>query len=124
MITQYRFLRTQNGITSFAIVAVETHPSSVWTVTWNNSAVSYRSTYGTAVEEGVGFAIREHERRGGEPQQVEIMSLVETPADTRFDAVTCAATLSTWKALNHSESEVKVMLEEGEWRITFQHPHE
>ena len=124
MPSQYGFLRTHGGITYFARVAVESQLSSTWTVTWNkmiynDSSHPYNGYYDTALETGVAVAVREHEQRGGVPQQVEIVELLANPVDTPAHAVRCATALATWKALGHSESDMYVVFEEEEWRIKF-----
>jgi hypothetical protein len=68
--------------------------------------------------------MREHELRGGEACWVEIVELIEAPVDTRADAVRCAATLATWKALGHSEADADVVFENGEWWIRFRYADE
>lgn len=118
MITRHRFLHTYDGVTSFAIVGVALQPSPAWSVQWNDSVPRYNE-FDTAVEEGVRNAAREHERQEGEPHIVQIMELVETLADTRADAVRCAAAIATWKALGHSESDANVLFEGGQWQVTF-----
>ena len=118
MISRHRFLHTRDGVTSFALVGVTSQPSDDWIVEWHGSVTRYKDL-DAAAEEGVDIAVREHEHRGGEPHLIEIVELIETPVDTRADAVRCAAALATWKALGHSESDANVMFEEGEWRVTF-----
>lgn len=121
MVTKHLFLRWQSGIASVAEVAVELQPSNSWAVTWDadSSLVRGRSFFGDAVEEGIQIAAREFERGGGKPHYVKVVELVDWPADTRKDAVRCAAALATWKALGGSESDASVVFEQGEWKITF-----
>ncbi|MDQ5824660.1 MAG: hypothetical protein M3441_10695 [Chloroflexota bacterium] len=121
---EYRFLRTRDGVTSFASVTVELQPSSIYSVTsdnliYNDSEELYNGFYNTALAEGVEIAARAHEQRGGEPQHVEIVKLHATLIDSRADAVRCATALATWKALGHSEDEVNVLFANGEWRVEF-----
>lgn len=121
---EYRFLRHRGGIASVARVTVELHPDSAWSVSWEklvSDSPSYppRVFYRSAAEEGVMLAAREHERRGGEPYQVHIVQVVEWPADTRADAVRCAAALATWGALGHAEAEATIVFLGEEWQVTF-----
>jgi hypothetical protein len=119
MIIEHKFLRTKNGVTSFAAVGVSSRPSDELTIVWSDAASGLRGAYETAAEEGVQLAAREHQRRGGQPQSVEIASIVETPVDTRSDAVRCAAALAAWKSWGHLEAEASVMFEDGAWKVTF-----
>lgn len=119
MLIEHKFFRVKHGIASFAVVGVSSHPSAAHTISWSESASGLRSAYGSAVEKGVRIAATEHERRNGPPHAVEIISIADAPADTKPDAVTCAAALAAWKSWGHAEAEAVVVFEDGEWRVTF-----
>lgn len=119
MIGDYRFLRTRDGVTAFAHVRVKSQRNETWTLVWNEGLAALEGIYGPAVKAGVDLAAREHTKRGGEPQRVEVMSLMETAVDTRPDAVTCAAALAAWKSWDHSESETSVIFDDGRWEVLF-----
>lgn len=116
MQAQHIFLRTHKGITSFAAVSVRSHINDAWSTTWSAAAAPLQRIYGEAVELGIRCATGEHERQGGEPHLIEVVSLEETPADTRADAVTCAAAVATWKSLGGAEGDVRIEMDDkGTW---------
>jgi hypothetical protein len=119
MATSYRFFRVKNGISSFAIVEVSSRPSTKYDVFWCTSALSLKEIYAPAVEEGIKLAADEHQKRGGQPQIVEIESIVEVLSDTQPDAVRCAAALAAWKSWGYSETEVSVVFDRGVWNVLF-----
>lgn len=119
MVTEHRHHRGADGVSSFAIVSVSSTPHDSWGIVWNSAASEFEKIYGSAIEAGIKLAASEHERRGGQPQLVEIISLVERLVDTRDDAVTCAVCLASWKNWGHAEDDAKVIYEEGQWRVIF-----
>lgn len=116
----HKFLRTRSGVTSFAIVRVDSRPSANWEITWNDSLGRLRDAYGSVVESGIQLAVAASKQRGGIPHTVEVVSIVEVPVDTRPDAVACAVAIATWKSLGGVESDVHVSLTpDGDWQVQF-----
>lgn len=111
---QYKMFRTKNGKTAFAVVGVIAR-SSGEDIFWKASVAGFRSS----IEAGVRLALREHLQYGGTSQSIEICKFVQNPADTMEDAVECAATLATWKALGHAEGEAKIVFQENRWNVSF-----
>ena len=122
MTGEYRFLRTRSGVTAFASVALASQPSTAWDIAWSESAAQLKRVYESAVEAGVRLAAHEHRRRGGKPESVTVVRLVETAADTKPDAVACAAAMAAWKAWGGSESEAKIVFDAGRWQVVFPKP--
>lgn len=108
-----------NGVTSFAVVEVSSRPSDERMIVWGAATSHLKEMYDTAVDQGVEVAAQEHERRGGQPQRVEVVSLTDNPADTRPDAVACAAAIAAWKSWGHPEGDASVVFEEGAWKVAF-----
>lgn len=116
----YRFMKSRNGILGFAAVSVESEPSTRWDIRWSDEAdlQALRHVFGAAVEEGVRLAAVDHEKAGGAPQRVEILALGHNPADTRPDAVRCAAAVAAWKPWGHDDATARFQ-HEAEWAVTF-----
>jgi hypothetical protein len=105
---------------AFAVVSLRSQANDFWSIEWTSAASRFRQAYGEAVDRGIQFARAEHKRRGGTPQKIEVLGLEEVPADTRADAVYCAATIATWKALGNPESEIGVDVDdEDNWHVRF-----
>src|SRR5262245_20965150 len=115
---EYRFMRTRDGITAFAMIVVESNPSEEWKVSFSESLGALKELYGLAIEAGVKLAAEFHDKSGGTPQSVEIVSLTETASDTKSDAVMCAAALAAWKSWGHDENAVRVEYRNG-WSVAF-----
>lgn len=95
------------------------HSASSWSVVWSQQASNLKEIYGTAVESGVELAAKSHEKRGGSPYRVEVLSLTEVIVDTTPDAVECATAIALWKACGHSESEAVISFDGMRWRVVF-----
>lgn len=119
MIGEYRFLRTLGGITSFAAVSVVSRPAEKMQVLWDPSLSQLQPIFRFAVDQGLKLAFHEHQRRGGSEQAVEVIKLAQAPVDTRPDAVRCAATIAAWKSWGHSENELTISNDRGEWIVVF-----
>ncbi len=120
---EHKFLRTRNGVTSFAIVQIDARSSSTWEITWGDKLGRLMNIYGPAVESGIQLAIDASEQRGGAPHVIKVVSIVEAPVDTRPDAATCAAAIATWKSLGAFEFDAHVSLAlDGTWRVQFSQP--
>lgn len=117
---EHKFVRTHEGVLGFALVSVDSQPSQSWEIVWQDAdhLAPLRSVFGAAVETGVRLAATAHETLGGSPQRVEILSLGHNPADTRSDAVICAAALAAWKAWGHSPSQAHIAYDGG-WTVAF-----
>ena len=102
----YKFFKYKAGISSFAVVGLETVSSSETGVVWSTKLVEYERTYSDAVAEGVAAAMKHHITRGGAPSSFIVTEFTELIVDTKEDAVCCAATVAAWKALGHDESEI------------------
>lgn len=120
MRAEYKFLRTRAGVTSFAVVGIDSSPSDSWSLSWNRQLLDLERVFGDAVEEGVMLAAREHTKQGGNPQQVEVISLMQTYVDTCPDAVVCAAAVATWKSLGHPEASICIKFQDGQWMPSFE----
>jgi len=112
-------MRTREGVTAFATVEVVSQDSDRWTVSWDDSASHLQAIYGEGVEAGVRLAATAHKQRGGVPQHIKIVSLVETPSDTKVDAVACATSLALWKAWGYCESDATISFADGAWNVQF-----
>jgi hypothetical protein len=117
----YRFLRSRGGVTSFALVGIQSRPGATWQIHWDGRLAALSNVYGAAVRQGVMAAAHEHEFRGGSPQTVDVVSLIETASDTRPDAVECAAALAAWTTWGHPEAEARVEWLHGRWKVSFGH---
>ena len=120
MIGRYRLLKTQNGVTSFAAVSIESTPAKNWSVTWNPTMTNLETVYGRSVDAGISAARHEHVSRGGKPYAMEIVALDETVSDTQCDAVECAASIAAWLSWGHDEYDVLLRNADGLWRVEFQ----
>ena len=112
----FKFLRTINGISSFAAVGVECVPSSAFAVQWAEGIARFESYYPNAVEAGIAEAHRWHQEMGGGPAQFVVTEFLHLEVDTRADAVRCAATAAAWKALGQNEADLHFE-KDGEWRV-------
>ena len=119
MTGRYRLLRTRAGITSFATVTVVSTPEQALRISWDASLADLQRIYGPFVQEGVEAAFRQHLKLGGDPQAVRVTDLAETAVDTKPDAVRCAASIAAWKSWGHSETEVTLTNDQGEWVVVF-----
>jgi len=115
--SEYKMLRTKGGKTAFAIVGVTAHEGQG--IRWHESLSIVRRLYETPVETGIERALREHMERGGPNRSIEVTKLVESPSDTKEDAVRCASALATWKALGHLESESRIVFQGENWDVLF-----
>ncbi|MFY9906946.1 MAG: hypothetical protein WBX02_11635 [Terriglobales bacterium] len=113
----YKMFRTAAGKTAFAIVGVAAREGEG--IRWHPSLTGMRRLYGGPVQAGVEHALHEHAERGGAAHSIEIIKLIESTSDTKEDAVKCAATLATWKALGHPESEAEVVFQGDAWEVSF-----
>lgn len=120
---EYKFVRTRGGVLGFAIVTLESEPSVTWRVVWHDEdqLTALRAPFGSAVESGIKAAAEAHERSGGVPQRVEILAIGHNPADTRPDAVSCAAAIAAWKAWGHDPAQAQVEYTDG-WKVAFAPP--
>jgi hypothetical protein len=119
MTTKYRFVRTKLGITAFAGIELSSIPAPRSQIVWLDAASEGRLHYGDVVERGLRAALDAHEAAGGAPQQVSIHEVVATTADTKPDAVQCAAALGLWKELGRLENTVDVQFVTGAWTVKF-----
>ena len=120
MHAKHKFFKTRNGITSFAVVSVRSEVCPAWSTTWAPTAVPFQQVYSDAVKLGVQRAAEEHEKRGGAPHLIEVISIEDAPSDARLDAVTCAAAVAAWKSLGRAENDIYIDVDdEGRWRVTF-----
>ena len=117
MTTSYKFIRTIFGTTAFAVIKLSSTPALQSRIIWPDSLQKIRQNYGTAIECGIHLALSAHDKAGGKPQEVLIRDVVTTTADTKPDAVKCAAALGLWKELGHTEDEVVVSYSFGLWEI-------
>lgn len=113
-----RFLRTHDGVTSFARITLRARQSEAWSIAWHDATVEDRQLYGAAVERGIRDAAAGHGARGGAPHAVEVIAVEHTVVDTRADAVTCCATIATWRALGRAEDEVVIERRDSAWRAS------
>jgi hypothetical protein len=114
------FRRTRDGVTSFARVTVSTRENVAWTVDWSDDARPLRDVYGAEMEAAIEKAASALRARGGAPSAVRIDAIVETLADTKPDAVACAAAIAAWKAWYCDESKAIVEVDgAGKWSVTF-----
>lgn len=118
MKSEYRFLRTQSGATSFARVTLSASPASEWCIEFDR-VMPIVPAYLDALRDGIAIAVREYERLGGVPHRIEVDALQETPADTSPDAVRCAATVATWKAFGREESRIVISYQTDHWETSF-----
>ncbi len=134
MIAEYKFLRSHNRITGFAKVIVNSVESDAWEIVWTLSASLLEPAYGerTAatmphlereygrdVQVGIELAAQEHKRRGGTPQRVEVLALIETLVDTTPDATACAAAMATWLSWGCDQADAEVVVEDERWQVRF-----
>ena len=119
MKADFKFVRYHDGVTSFAWVTVVVEKAPTISVVWTATAVAVQSYYGDPIESGINDALMAHTKAGGTPVCVQIVSLVQAPADTRPDAVRCSAALATWKALGRDAALVRVERVAGEWIASF-----
>jgi hypothetical protein len=115
----YRFLQTRDGKTAFALVRLESRPNYVWKTILGPGLEGVQARYGEALRNGIDAAAFAHAQRGGAAQIVEVTALEYTEADTRPDAVKCAAALAAWKSWNHPEADAFVHYVDGEWSVSF-----
>lgn len=109
-----------DGRIFFAKVGVVSSPSNVWTIVWSADLNELYHVYRDAAEQGVRLAAARQDDLGGASYEVEIVSVLETPSDTRADVVTCAAAMAAWKSWGHLESEASLSFEDDQWRISFE----
>lgn len=119
MKAEYRFLRTRNGITRFARVAVLAESAEAWSVELGRSLGEVAGLYGDALQEGIMTAAKEYEKIGGRCHRMVAESLVETASDTSPDAVRCAAAVAAWKSFGRDESEAVVSFGSNGWKVEF-----
>lgn len=120
MISHYTFRRTYSGVTSFARVTVSTQDGTPWRVDWSDEAQPRRRTYGIEAEAAIEQAASALRALGGVPVAIRIDAIVETLADTKPDAVACAAAIAAWKAWQCDESNASVeRASNGRWIVTF-----
>jgi hypothetical protein len=112
-----KFFRHRNGISSFAVVGVETAASSTRLITWLPAVAIHEQEYRGAVANGIAIAFNAHRATGGGPVSFQIVELVELLVDTKEDAVQCAATAAAWMALGHGESEITYEFD-GRWHAS------
>ena len=112
-------MQTREGVTAFASDEVVSQDSDKWAVSWDESPSHLQAIYGEAVEAGIRLAATAYEQRGGVPQQIKIVSLVETAFDTKADAVACATSLALWKAWGYRESDATIAFADGAWNVQF-----
>jgi len=101
-----KFFRHRNGISSFAAVTLETTPPTSAAVAWASSA-GCPAEYRDAVISGIAIAHDAHAAIGGQATCFRVVEVVELLADTKADAVLCAAAGAAWVALGHSIAEVR-----------------
>jgi hypothetical protein len=120
MTGEYRFLKTRGRITGFAVVGVRSRPNETWMTIFGPELTSYvLAEYGDALRSGIAVAANAHIRRGGVPQMVEVITVLESRVDTRPDAIRSAAALASWKSWNHSEAGGLIVFADEEWTISF-----
>jgi hypothetical protein len=117
---EHKFVRTRGGILGFALVTLESEPSVTWQVVWHDEQelTALRAPFESAVDSGIKIAAAAHELRGGAPQRVEILAIGHNPADTRPDAVTCAAAIAAWKSWGQDPAQAQVEYLDG-WTVAF-----
>jgi hypothetical protein len=123
MTGDHKFVQTKDGVLGFAVVSLDSHPNERWEVAWHDDdqLEALRRVFGPAVEAGIRLAAAAHDKHGGPPQMVEVLSIGHNPADTRSDAVVCAAAMAAWKSWGHDPNLASVEYEQG-WRISFRAP--
>ena len=120
MTASYTFRRTHGGVTSFARVTVSALEGAAWRIEWSEDARPLRSVYGSEADAAIERAADALRARGGAPSAVRIDAIVETLADTKPDAVACAAAIASWKAWSGDESKANVERDDaGKWRVSF-----
>ena len=112
-------MRTRSGLTAFSAIEISSLPAKESEILWSEAAARFQPIYGAAVEAGFRWALDAHQRRGGPPQHIKVVSLAETTSDTKPDAVQCAAALALWKALGHEDGHTTVEFANGTWKVTF-----
>ena len=122
MFGDYKFVRTKNGKTSFAKIAVISTPNSAWQISWSPELPNYFSSeYDSAIRQAIEFISDEHKKRNGTPRNIEMNLFEDSVVDTNLDAVMCAAAMAIWKSLGYLESEIEFIFDER-WQPTFKFP--
>jgi hypothetical protein len=120
MFSEYKFLRTKNGITSYAKIVVISRPTIMWQISWNPKLPKYYlGEYGSVIKQATEFVLDEHTKRNGTPQGIEIAALEDSVVDTKHDAVLCAAVMAIWKSLGYFEGDINFVFDEGQWKPAF-----
>lgn len=120
MRSHYRFMRTREGITRFAMVTVHAQVSSSWEIVLDPSLGRLMDAQADAVRKGISAAANEYEKHGGKPHRVFVESIVETAADSSIDAIFCAAAVAAWKCLGGEEAEALISFADDKWHVTFE----
>jgi hypothetical protein len=131
----HRFLRTKNGLSSFAHVEVDlttcaTEPLAIIDALPETPNASQgevnRCTapaWVDAAVEGIRNAVGKAQSLGVplDHEQVRLVKLLGTPADTRADAIQCAAALATWQAIAEvwNVPTLEVIFGHGAWSIQY-----
>ena len=119
MRSDFRFLRTRNGVTRFAAVTLTANDAEVWSVGIDASMADAVDRHGDPLRDGVLIAAKAHERLGGRRHSVVIEALEETVVDTSPDAVRCAAAMAAWKSFGRDESNAHISYGPNGWEIHF-----
>lgn len=117
---EYRFLRTQDGVTRFARATVVSTESTAWSTAVDEAVEELGSVFGHAIQSGLDLAVAAQNQRKGPRHTVVVMSLVETAVDTSPDAVECAVAVATWKSFGGDEHDVSITFDGGRWKASFE----
>lgn len=114
-----RFFRTRGGLVAYAQVAVFSEPAAASTIEWPAKLETMKRVWGQDVERGIQLAAAAREKRGGGCHRIHVEQVVDIPADTKPDAMTCAAAIAAWKSWGGSEDDLSVTHDDGTWRVQF-----
>ena len=119
MRAEYRFLKTREGVTRYAKVAVASTPSTIWEFSFAETLGEVASIHDHAIRRGLSLAAAEHERRGGSPHRIDVHEVSETIVDSTSDSIECAAAGAAWKSLGGNERDISMTFRDGRWHIEF-----
>ncbi len=118
--SQFRLLRTRDGVTHFARVAVEIARAPSGVAVAAGAGLEAPGEWLEAALRGAGAAAERLAPGGG--VLVRVVLVEGTHVDTREDAVECAAALAVWGALRPGEAAPEPDLVGGAWRVPWPDP--
>lgn len=113
------FFETSGGVVAYARVVVSSEPAGEAKIVWRVQLEAMERVWRSDVERGIRLAATEHQKRGGTPHLVRVEEVVDVPADTKADAMTCAALIAAWKSWERSDAELEVAQRDGAWIVRF-----